>query len=197
MRKKHPQIQHTIDNLCPDHASKVADMLKQLSDLRRRCTALEAQLASVSATHSDLTRVNAEMEESITSEEDALWDATQRSCTHQETIRSLAIQHQHFETEASSLRLRVAQEQKVLDDRAASYRHLRWKYDKIHKDAGFVFRPDSCEASMQTDALPHVDAGSRARLRGSVSSLSASEEESDNESIDDETVTMIWTLSKH
>jgi hypothetical protein len=110
MKKSRVHIEHTIDNLCPEHASKVVEMLKQLTHLRRRCHALEEQLGCVHNTESDLIRLNAEMEESIPIEENDLWEATQRSSNDQETIRSLTIKHQQLETETSLLRLKVMQQ---------------------------------------------------------------------------------------
>jgi hypothetical protein len=76
------------------------------------------------------------------------------------------------------------------------YRRLRTKYDRIHQDFASDFRPQPCETEGQTEDIQFDNKDSRAHVRGSASTLISSEEESDGDIIDNQTITMIWTLNK-
>jgi chromosome segregation ATPase len=117
-------------------------MLKQLNELRKRCTCLEAQIAKERDRSAQLEERDTTMLREIDAIEAKFIEATELSRTANSEIQRVAIQLQQTETDNAVLRVKVASAEQECGALKETYRQLREKYDHILVDAGVMCIPE-------------------------------------------------------
>jgi chromosome segregation ATPase len=144
-------LPHTVDNLCKQEKQKVFDMLKQLSELKKRCAFLEEQLA---AKQLDLERV-AGREDIMTRQLEAtqtkLFESLEAAKDSQIQFEELSLKFQTAESERKSFASRLRESQAESQTLRETIRHYRSSQDHILVGVAVQCRIRSCDKAINTD----------------------------------------------
>jgi chromosome segregation ATPase len=142
---------HTIDQLCPAHKSKVVELLKQLNELRKRCGILEGQIEAADLEDDRIGRMHAAINEKIDAEKHRLAEATSVATAAREQIDNLTSRQQRIETESAMLLLKTDESEQEVTLLGAKYQELRLKYDRVYADTGDFIHATSFDRESQTE----------------------------------------------
>jgi hypothetical protein len=196
---------HTIDNLCPKHKAKVVEMLRQLNELSKRCSFLEAQFERANAETQYLIDTNSTIAEKITTEELGLLEATKISEFAQSQIVQLSLEFRNQHSETGKLRLMVEDEELAVQSLRESYRLMRRKYDRVFVDTGVNCRNKFVDRAENTDDIrwKHADTEVQVPNRDSQSEIYPFDDDSEMPlqetayEVDDDTSSLILMLNKY
>lgn len=173
-----PGVEHTIDNLCKPEKGKVVEMLKQLNELRKRCTVLEGLIETAHREEQHILSREAEIVQQIEDTEEKAVEATDLSRVAQDTIRGISTSLQNSETENQNLKSRLVDTKEETETMVDILRQLSIRYDRIHVDTAVLCLPDRVEVAENTvDERSMRDA--ETQLQNRVLSTTAFEETED------------------
>jgi chromosome segregation ATPase len=201
------EAEQTIDNLCKRDKMKVLEMLKQVNELRKRCSCLESQIEAELQTSERLEARDASMSHEIDTIESKFAEATALSQTANAEIQRITVELQQNNTDNSILRVKVANSEDECSSLRETYRQLRQKYDHILVDASVACHPD-CEDKEQNtvDDRILVDKDCQFPGRESATEIYPLEDESEsraliwtsmNDEMDDDMNSLILMLNHH
>jgi chromosome segregation ATPase len=142
--------EHTIDHLCPPHKRKVVELLKQLLELRKRCSILENELEAAGTEENRLNQISANLTHQIEAEEVRLLEATRLSAAAREQLQKLTADYERESKQAVLLRVKASESRDEVAALNTTYQQLRVKYDKHYRDTGETFRAETAEVETQT-----------------------------------------------
>jgi hypothetical protein len=157
-------LPHTLDNLCQRDKDKVMAMLKQLNEMKKRCTGLEQALESRHMDNQRLAGRDEVMSHSLEAAHARLIDVVESSKTSQVQIEDLSLRLQRSESDrkATDARVRDAQaEAQALRDAVG---RARAKRGRSAVTTSTQARPPTCERAVNTadSALGRRDAAAQA-----------------------------------
>lgn len=143
--------QHTIDNLCKRDKREVVETLKQINELRRRCTILECQIARVDQEQTKLLSRDATLMKQIELTEEQMLETTETSRSVHENITQLTIDLQSSETENEDLKSRINDLESDIAISKQILSQLKSKYEKICVDTSVLCTQEHTEIETNTD----------------------------------------------
>ena len=136
---------HTIDNLCKRDKEKVVEILRQLNELRKRCTILESQIESVTQEEQRFLKREAMITGQIESTENKLIEATELSRTTRESINQVSLELQDSEAENRTLEEKISGSEADMETLKEQLRQMRVKYNRILVDTSVVCTPETAD----------------------------------------------------
>jgi chromosome segregation ATPase len=155
---------HTLDNLCQSDKDKVVEMLKQLNEMKKRCTGLEQDLESRQLENERLTGRDDVMSHSLEATHARLIDVIESSKASQVQIESLSLRLQQSDAERKAVEARVRDSQSEVCALRDAVRRARAKRDRSAVTTSTQARPLTSEKAVNTaeTALGRRDAAAQA-----------------------------------
>lgn len=144
-------LPHTLDNLSKKEKEKVVDMLKQLNELKKRCTALEQQLESKQMENERLAGREDVMTKHLEATESKLFEAIELSKESQAEFEQLSLKLQKSEAVKKSLNGRLRNTQAEIQTLKEGIRDMKLKHEKILVNSSVQCRIICCDKSSNTE----------------------------------------------
>ena len=180
---------HTIDNLCKSEKAKVVEMMKQLSELRKRSVSLQAEIDAQILVNQKLEGSGDVMTQQLAQSEQKLFDAIQLSKNEDYQIDRLTQQLQKTQSERNRAQAKHIQSSAEVEALREEYRQLKLKYDHVLVDTSSQCISKTNDMSVNTDDLKE---NCTSITCDSIQMNSGSETGSQ---IDDDTITLIKMLN--
>lgn len=143
-------LPHTLDNLYKKEKDKVLDMLKQLSELKKRCSALEKELNEKQLENQRLSGQTESMTHQLEAVQSKLIEYIELSKESQTQIEQLSMKLQRSDADKKILAARYRDSQAEITSLRDQIRQLRLKHEHIHADASVICRIITCDKSTNT-----------------------------------------------
>lgn len=143
-------LPHTLDNLCKKEKDKVFDMLKQLSELKKRCTALEKELNEKQLENQRLSGQTESMTHQLEAVQSKLIEYIELSKGSQSQIEQLSIKLQRSDADKKTLAARYRDSQAEVTSLRDQIRQLRLKHEHIYANASVNCRIITCDKGTNT-----------------------------------------------
>lgn len=144
-------LPHTLDNLCKREKDKVVDMLKQLSDLKKRCAALEQELDGKQLENQRLAGREEVLSKQLETAQGKLLEAIGLSKESQAQIEQLTLRLQKSEAEKKALGSRTRESQAESSAMKERIREMRARHERIMVTASVQTRIVTCSVHCNTD----------------------------------------------
>ena len=142
---------HTIDNLCKRDKEKVVEILRQLNELRKRCTILESQIESATQEEQRFLKREAAINGQIDSTETKLIEATELSRSTREQINRLTLQLQDSDAENQMLAEKINGSEHDAETLREQLRQMRVKYNRILVDTSIACSAETVDLATNTE----------------------------------------------
>ena len=144
-------LPHTLDNLSKKEKDRVVDMLKQLNELKKKCTGLEQQLESKQLENERLSGREEVMRKQLEATESKLLEAIQLSKESQNEIEQLSLKVQKSESEKKQLNTRLRDAHAETQSLKDAIREIRLKHEKVLVSAAVQCKIITCDRSSNTE----------------------------------------------
>ena len=141
----------TIDNLCKRDKNKVIELLKQLNELRKRCSFLESKIEAQSHENERIEGRNEMIAQQIDATEKKFSEASEVSKDSPKQLEELTLNIQTSEIENSNLRLKIEDSEREIKSLKDNLQELKTKYDRIYLDASVSCIAKCFDKSITTD----------------------------------------------
>lgn len=160
---------HTLDNLCKKDKDKVVEMLRQLNELKKRCTALEQELDEKRLDNQRLEGRDDVMTQQLEAIQSKLIESVQVSKDSQNQIEQLTSKLQKSESDKKLLQARLKDAQTESMSLHDQIRLLQQKHECLHANVGINCRIVTCDKMVNTEdtALNLMNAAVQAPLESS------------------------------
>lgn len=143
-------LPHTLDNLCKKEKDKVFDMLKQLSELKKRCSALEKELNEKQLENQHLSGQTESLKHQYEAVQSKLIEYIELSNESRTKIDQYSLKLQRSESDKKNLAARYRDSQAEVTSLRDQIRQLRLKHDHIYANASVSCRIITCDKSSNT-----------------------------------------------
>lgn len=144
-------LPHTLDNLCKADKDKLVEMIKQLSEMKKRCAALEHELENKKTESERLLAREGILKAQIESTENKLYDAVEISKGSQARVEQLTSELQRSEAGRKSARARYRESQAEITQLRDAIRELKLRHERILVDTSVQTRVNICSRGINTD----------------------------------------------
>lgn len=144
-------LPHTLDNLNKKEKDKVVDMLKQLNELKKRCTSLEQQLESKQMENERLAGREDVMTKQLEATEAKLFEAIELSKESQTEFEQLSLKLQKSEAVKKSLNGRLRNTMSEIQTLKEGIRSMKLKHEKVLVNSSVQCRIITCDKSSNTE----------------------------------------------
>lgn len=145
------EIPHTIDNLCKKDKGQVIEMLKQLNELKKRCSNLESAIDEKNHENQRINGRNEVLSQQLESIEAKLFESVELSKDAQSKIEILTTNLQNIESDNNLFKSRIRDSEAEVQNLRKSYHELNLKYDRILVDTSVLCGNTTVEQATSTD----------------------------------------------
>lgn len=143
-------LPHTLDNLCKKEKDKVFDMLKQLSELKKRSAALEKELNEKQLENQRLSGQTESLSHQFEAVQSKLIEYIELSKESQAKIDQLSMKLQRSDADKKTLAARYRDSQAEVTSLKDQIRQLRLKHEHIYANASVNCRIITVDKSSNT-----------------------------------------------
>lgn len=143
---------HTIDNLCKRDKNKMIELLKQLNELKKRCSFLESNINSQNMENQRIEMKNELIAKQIEEVDQKFNESSSLSKEHPKQLEELQLAIQATEAENSNLRAKIKDSTSEANELNNELQILNLKYNHIYKDASV-----SCQFSKHKEKCINTD----------------------------------------
>lgn len=143
-------LPHTLDNLCKKEKDKVLDMLKQLSELKKRCSSLEKELNEKQLENQRLSGQTETLTHQLETTQTKLYEYIELSKESQSQIEQLSLKLQKSEADRKVLSARYRDSQAEVTSLKDQIRQMKMKHERIYANASVTCRIITCDRSSNT-----------------------------------------------
>ena len=144
-------LPHTLDNLCKADKDKLVEMIKQLSEMKKRCAALEHELENSKTESERLIARESLLKAQIESTENKLYDAVEISKGSQARVEQLTGELQKSEAGRKSARARYRESQAEITQLRDTIRELKLRHERILVDTSVQTKVNICSRGVNTE----------------------------------------------
>jgi hypothetical protein len=144
-------LPHTLDNLCSPEKEKVVDMLKQLSELKKRCTVLEETLEGKQRENEKNGGREEVLARQLDSIQGKLLETVESSGELQQQIEGMSLKLQKAQSEGRALSLRLQDSQAEAKSLRDNIREIEAVHNRVLVATGTQVTIIHCGRSCNTD----------------------------------------------
>jgi uncharacterized phage infection (PIP) family protein YhgE len=145
-------LPHTLDNLCRQEKDKVQEMLRQLNELRKRCTSLEREIESKRSENQRLTGREDILTSQLEAVQSKLLSVVEISKDAQGQVEQLSLKLQKTETKKKTLQAEYRESQIEAQRLQEKMAELQSKHLRTTISIGLQCGAPTCDRSSNTES---------------------------------------------
>ena len=143
-------LPHTLDNLCKDDKDKVVEMLRQVNELKKRCSSLEEDLANRTIENERLSGREEVIARQLEATRSKLYETVEESKNSQTQIESLSQKLQEADAEKKLINTELEDAEAEVRKYREIMNDVRMKYEKIQVTTAVQCRPPTLDENVNT-----------------------------------------------